>query len=197
MQFSHPLSRLYWKQAAGTLRQPRLLAVSSLLLASSIAIASVFIPLPANLRVYFTFLPKALCGAICGPVCGLVFGAAADLLGYVIHPTGAYFFGYTISSMTGLLIYGLGLFRAKITLPRIALTKLCVNLLCNVGLGVLWNSILYQKAYTFYLWTSLGKNLALWPLETMLLWMMFQALKPFLQHQKLLPRENTSEKNEK
>lgn len=191
MQFSNPWSATYWRQASGTLKKPRLLAISALLLATSIAIASVFIPLPANLRVYFTFLPKALCAAICGPLCGLVFGAAADLLGYMIHPTGAYFFGYTISSMVGLLLYGLGLFRARITLPRVALTKLAVNLLCNVGLGALWNAILYQKAYTFYLWTSLGKNLGLWPLETLLLMAMFRALNPFLQRQGLLPRETT------
>ena len=154
MRFSSLWSGNYWRQARDALKQPRLLAVSALLLAASIAIASVFIPLPANLRVYFSFLPKALCGAVCGPVCGVLFGAAADLLGYMLHPSGGFFFGYTLSSMTGMLLYGLGLFRARLTPRRLAITKLAVNLLCNVGLGALWSAMLYQKGYLFYLGTS-------------------------------------------
>ena len=64
MRFSSLWSGNYWRQARDALKQPRLLAVSALLLAASIAIASVFIPLPANLRVYFSFLPKALPGTV-------------------------------------------------------------------------------------------------------------------------------------
>lgn len=193
MRFSSLWSGDYWRQARDALKQPRLLAVSALLLAASIAIASVFIPLPANLRVYFSFLPKALCGAVCGPVCGVLFGAAADLLGYMLHPSGGFFFGYTLSSMTGMLLYGLGLFRARLTPRRLAITKLAVNLLCNVGLGALWSAILYQKGYLFYLGTSLIKNLALWPVETLLLWLMFRTLCPVLQKQGLLPTEEKKE----
>ncbi|MBR5390304.1 MAG: folate family ECF transporter S component, partial [Clostridia bacterium] len=105
----------YWQEAAAMLHNPRVLAVAALFLALCIAISSVFIPLPNNLRIYFTFVPKALCAAICGPIAALVFGFADDLLGFMIHPSGAFFFGYTLSAMLGMLYYALGLYRAKIT----------------------------------------------------------------------------------
>ena len=70
---------------------------------------------------------------------------------------------------------------------------LAVNLLCNVGLGALWSAMLYQKGYLFYLGTSLIKNLALWPVETLLLWLMFRTLCPVLQKQGLLPTEEKKE----
>ncbi len=184
-----PLSLSYWKEAAARLKDVRTLAVCSVLMALSIAIASVFIPLPNGLRVYFTFAAKAICAMICGPVAALVFGCAEDLLGFLIHPTGAFFIGYTISSMFGMFLYALGLYRQRITVVRVALTKLAVNLLCNVGLGALWNSILFGKAYLFYFWSSLTKNLLLWPVETALILLVFRLLRSTMEKQKLIPKQ--------
>lgn len=176
----------YWKGAAQELKKPKVLAVSALFLALSMAIGSAFIPLPNNLRIYFTFLPKALCAAVCGPVAALVFGFAEDILGFALHPTGGFFFGYTLSTMLGMLIYALGFYRAKIGIVRIAITKLAVNLICNVGLGALWSAILYGKAYVFYAASSLVKNLLLWPLETILLAIVFKTLLPIMEKEKLI-----------
>ena len=184
-----PLTAAYWREAAAALRKPRLLAVAALFLALCVAISSFFIPLVNNLRVYFTFVPKALCAAVCGPVAALVFGLADDLLGVMIHPSGAFFFGYTVSAMLGMVIYALGLFRRKITILRLALTKLAVNLLVNVGLGALWSSMIYGKAYLFYAGSSLVKNLILWPAEVILLAVFFRLLGPTMERAKLIPRQ--------
>ena len=184
-----PLTSAYWREAAAALRKPRLLAVAALFLALCVTISSFFIPLVNNLRVYFTFVPKALCAAVCGPVAALVFGLADDLLGVMIHPSGAFFFGYTVSAMLGMVIYALGLFRRKITILRLALTKLAVNLLVNVGLGALWSSMIYGKAYLFYAGSSLVKNLILWPAEVILLAVFFRLLGPTMERAKLIPRQ--------
>lgn len=184
-----PLTSAYWQEAAAALRKPRLLAVAALFLALCVAISSFFIPLVNNLRVYFTFVPKALCAAVCGPVAALVFVLADDLLGVMIHPSGAFFFGYTVSAMLGMVIYALGLFRRKITILRLALTKLAVNLLVNVGLGALWSSMIYGKAYLFYAGSSLVKNLILWPAEVILLAVFFRLLGPTMERAKLIPRQ--------
>lgn len=172
-----PFSLFYWKEAAARLKSVRTLAVCAVLMALSIAIASVFIPLPNNLRVYFTFMPKAICAMICGPLAALVFGCAEDLLGFLIHPTGAFFIGYTLSSMFGMFLYALGFYRQRITVVRAAITKLAVNLLCNVALGALWSSMLYGKAYLVYFWSSLTKNLLLWPVETALILAVYRLLR--------------------
>ena len=182
-------SPLYWRGAAGEVKKLRTLAVSAIFLALSSAVASVFIPLPNNLRVYFTYGPKALCAAVIGPVSGLLFGLTGDLLGFVLHPTGGFFPGYTLTSMMGMFLYGLGLYRKKITVRRLALTKLLVNLVCNAGLNVLWSAILYQKAWIVYFTASLTKNLALWPVETAVLVLVFWLVGPLMERQGfLLPR---------
>ena len=179
-------SPLYWRAAAGEVKKLRTLAVSAIFLALSSAVASVFIPLPNNLRVYFTYGPKALCAAVIGPVSGLLFGLTGDLLGFVLHPTGGFFPGYTLTSMMGMFLYGLGLYRKKITVRRLALTKLLVNLVCNAGLNVLWSEILYQKAWIVYFTASLTKNLALWPVETAVLVRVFRLVGPLMERQGFL-----------
>ena len=179
-------SPLYWRAAAGEVKKLRTLAVSAIFLALSSAVASVFIPLPNNLRVYFTYGPKALCAAVIGPVSGLLFGLTGDLLGFVLHPTGGFFPGYTLTSMMGMFLYGLGLYREKITVRRLALTKLLVNLVCNAGLNVLWSAILYQKAWIVYFTASLTKNLALWPVETAVLVLVFRLVGPLMERQGFL-----------
>ena len=179
-------SPLYWRGAAGEVKKLRTLAVSAIFLALSSAVASVFIPLPNNLRVYFTYGPKALCAAVIGPVSGLLFGLTGDLLGFVLHPTGGFFPGYTLTSMMGMFLYGLGLYRKKITVRRLALTKLLVNLVCNAGLNVLWSAILYQKAWIVYFTARLTKNLALWPVETAVLVLVFRLVGPLMERQGFL-----------
>lgn len=179
-------SPLYWRGAAGEVKKLRTLAVSAIFLALSSAVASVFIPLPNNLRVYFTYGPKALCAAVIGPVSGLLFGLTGDLLGFVLHPTGGFFPGYTLTSMMGMFLYGLGLYRKKITVRRLALTKLLVNLVCNAGLNVLWSAVLYQKAWIVYFTASLTKNLALWPVETAVLVLVFRLVGPLMERQGFL-----------
>lgn len=179
-------SPLYWRAAAGEVKKLRTLAVSAIFLALSSAVASVFIPLPNNLRVYFTYGPKALCAAVIGPVSGLLFGLTGDLLGFVLHPTGGFFPGYTLTSMMGMFLYGLGLYRKKITVRRLALTKLLVNLVCNAGLNVLWSAILYQKAWIVYFTASLTKNLALWPVESAVLVLVFRLVGPLMERQGFL-----------
>ncbi len=179
-------SPLYWRGAAGEVKKLRTLAVSAIFLALSSAVASVFIPLPNNLRVYFTYGPKALCAAVIGPVSGLIFGLTGDLLGFVLHPTGGFFPGYTLTSMMGMFLYGLGLYRKKITVRRLALTKLLVNLVCNAGLNVLWSAILFQKAWVVYFTASLTKNLALWPVETAVLVLVFRLVGPLMERQGFL-----------
>ena len=183
---SQIFTRAYWRSAARELKRPKILAVTALLMAVSMAISMVSIPLPNNLHIYFTYVSKGLCAAICGPVAALVVGFAEDILGFVLHPTGAFFPGYTLSTMLAMFFYALGFYRQRLTIPRIAVTKLAVNLVCNVALGTLWNSILFGKAYLFYFWGSLGKNLTLWPIEVAVMVLVYRLVTPVLEKQGLM-----------
>ncbi len=178
---SNPLKPSYWQMAAAEFHNLRTLTTVSLLLALSIVISNFFIPLGNNLHIFFTFLPKAAFCAVGGPLVGLAAGFVGDILGYLIHPNGAYFFGYTVSSMVGCFLYGVCFYQTKINLPRMIIAKTLTNLLINIGLGSLWSQMIYGKGYLFYLGRSVVKNIPLLPIEIILLFVMFAALRKIAQ----------------
>ena len=71
-------TRTYWKSALERLKSVRVLAVCALLVALTIAITTLYIPLPNNLHVFFDYTPKALCAAVCGPVAALGLQTLSD-----------------------------------------------------------------------------------------------------------------------
>ena len=144
--FKTPFSPAYWRCAAGELSNIRILAVAALFMALDFVISSMFIPVGENLRIYFSFFVKALGCMIYGPVVGLVTGFAGDILGYFVHPNGAFFPGYTLTSMLSALTYALFFYRTKITVLKIFCCKLFINVFINIGLAVerdaVWQGIL-------------------------------------------------------
>ncbi len=190
--YSFPFSRSYWKQAGSELRNLRKLTLCALLIALQIVISSLYIPVSENLRIYGSFFVTALCSSIVGPIMALAAGFIQDNLSFLIHPSGTYFFGYTLSAMAGAWIYALFLYRSKITLVRLALCKLLVNLLVNVLLGSLWSTILFSKGFWFYVSASLFKNLILLPLEILILYLVFQAIVPFLYRRKMIAADRVT-----
>ncbi len=174
---SNPLKADYWRAAAAEFRNLRSLTTVAVFLAVTIIISGLFVPLGDNLKVFFTFLTKAVYCTVGGPLMGLAAGFAEDIVGYMMYPDGGFFFGYTVSSMLGSFIYGLCFYRTKITLPRIIIAKVSVNLFVNMGLGCLWSQILFGKGYLYYLGKSTAKNLLLLPLEVFMLFVMFAALR--------------------
>ena len=175
-----PWNPSWWQSALKELRSFRIMTITALLLALRIVVSSFFIPLGENLKIYFTFFISGVGGAVFGPFWALLYGFASDILGYALHPDGAFFFGYLITSMLGAFVYALFFYRARITVLRIFLCKLCINLFINVGLGSLWSAMMFGKGYYFYLARSLVKNLLLLPVETALLALVFSLMLPIL-----------------
>ena len=177
----------YWKAACGELKNLRRLIFAALICALCVVVGSLFITVGDNLRIKFTFFFVAVGSAVYGPVAALLVGAVSDILGYVLFPSGAFFPGYTLSSMLGGLIYALLLYRKKITVLRIFCAKFLVNYLVNVLLGSLWSKIMFGKGYLYYMTTSLVKNTLLLPVEVILLAALFAMLLPVFSRMGLLP----------
>lgn len=187
--FSHPFSLAYWRAAAGELKKPKILVLAALFIGLDIAIGAFFIPVPGaqNLRIYFTFLVKGLGGMIYGPVVGILSGFVGDLIGYMLFPSGPFFFGYTLTAMLSGLTYALFFYRVRVGLLRIIFCKLSVNLFINVCLGSVWSAMLYAKGYLYYLSSSIVKNLLLLPAEILLFVLFFGCMMPILIRAKLVP----------
>ena len=172
--------RAYWSAACRETGSLRKLVFAAMMGAVVVAVAGLFIPVGENLRVYFGYLAMALCGWVCGPVLACLTGIAADLIGFMIFPSGPFFAGYTLTAALGGLLYGLFLYRRPVTLWRLLLCKLTVNVLCNIGLNTVWSAVLFSKGYLFYLGQSIVKNIVMLPVEVALLMALLTALRPVL-----------------
>lgn len=154
------------------LKDVRCMAVTSLLIAMNICmdLLGLTIKVSPTLRIGFGFLCNATIGMLYGPVVGMLGGACTDILGYFAGnmSMGAYFPGCTLTAVVGGLIWGLWLYPARPTLPRVIGAKACINLICNIGLNTLWLSITGGKAMSALLLVRVQKNLILLPLEVML-----------------------------
>ena len=166
----------------------RFLAVCAMFIALRVVLSSVFIPVGENLRIYFTFFLASLGASVYGPLMALAEGFLSDIIGYILFPSGAFFPGYTLSAMLGSFLYALFFYRQEITVVRVFLCKLTVNVLINICLGSLWSAMLYGKGYLYYLAKSVVKNLLLLPLETTVMVVIFRTMRPLLIRLRLIPK---------
>lgn len=187
--YPHPFSRAYWRDAAGELKDLKKLTFAALMMAICIMLSYIpSVPLIGSAKLTWGFLGRSVCAMVCGPVMGLAFGCAEDLLSFFMTGGGGYPFfpGYTLTTMLGMLIYALFLYRSRVTIRRVFLAKLVTNIQ-NVLLGTLWSSILYGKAYLVLAAGNAVKNLIMLPFQTLLLVVLFAALLPVLKAMKLVP----------
>lgn len=159
------------------------LIISALLVAVSVILTrylSMFTP--DNLvRVGFGQIPLIYIGMILGPVFGGLAGIVADLLGYVVNPTGgAFFFGFTLSSaLTGILPGLVVLLVKKRNLTTVVLSNVLVYIVISLMLDTLWLNIMYGKAFFAILPARVMWHGAMTVLRTILLWMVVERTKAY------------------
>lgn len=192
--YSHPFSARYWRTAAKELGDIRKLTVSALCIALCVALSAIpSVPLWGDAKITWGFLSRSVCAWVCGPVLGIVFAVAEDLLSFFLTGGGGYPFfpGYTLTTALGVLIYALFFYESKITVCRVFLAKLLTNIQ-NVLLGALWMAILNSNGrFSIEMWYasasgSAVKNLICLPFQTLLLWVLFRALRPVLVKMRLI-----------
>lgn len=179
----------YWVTSSSEFKKLHTITFAGITVALGIILNSFYIPVGENIHISFVFLVLSLGALIFGPVTGLFVGAIYDILGFIIHPSGIFFPGYTLSSMLEFFIYGLFLYRSRITVLRVFLAKFIVNYGIHVGLGCLWSKILFNKGYLYFFSTSIIKNTIMLPIETIMLVLFLQLLLPALTRIGIIPKQ--------
>lgn len=191
--FKTPFSINYWKNAINEFKALESLILISVLIALRIVIGMYFINISSNIRIYFTFIIVALSGLIFGPIVGMVSGGISDLIGFMLFPSGAFFIGYTISAILSGFIFGLFLYRTKITIFKLLLSKFLVNFIVNSILGTLWRVIMTSNYTMEYFLLDfiprLTKNMILLPIEVIILFLLFRRMIPILKDKNLISME--------
>lgn len=162
--YPHPFNINYWRTANKEMKSVKNLVLMSILIA--LQVIAHLITLPSgfgDLGLSLGYLFIAINCMFFGPVNGLIIGFIGDNIGYLIAPTGTYFFGYTLSAMLAAFVYGLCFYKTKISFTKVLISRFIVNLLINVLLGTLWIAIMYgftfEQALNSLIYIYLPKNI--------------------------------------
>jgi len=184
--FKTPFCREYWQLALAEFRDVRMLVFAGLILALRIAVKPLSIPIIGDLKEGIGFIVNAFGSMIYGPFVALLSGALSDTLGYLLFPSGVYFPAYMITEMAGSFVFALFLYRAEISVPRLLLCRFTICFLVNVVLSypihVWYYRVVMGKDYAMAM-IRIVKNIALFPIETVILVVVFRALLPPFEKQ--------------
>ncbi|MGM9637637.1 MAG: folate family ECF transporter S component [Eubacteriales bacterium] len=193
--FVTPFHKEYWRLASLELGNVRMLVIAALVIAARVALNPLAIPIIPNvLEIKLSFWINAAGAMIYGPVVGALTGAVSDTLSCILFPSGVYFFPFIFVEMLGSFMFGLILYRAKLSPWRIILSRIAVVVSCNFILNPLIMIPYYQicfdnKAYTLYsLMLTVLKNLLLFPIESLILVVFLSAVVPALKPLKLVAK---------
>ena len=159
-------------ESAKNLASVRGLAMSGMLVALCIVLGYIKIPLSADNRISFGFIATSTAGFILGPVPAAVVALVADVLGYIINPSGGAFFPpFTLSTGLAGFIYGLFLYRQP--LKRLWLMSIIsvaiITLFINIILNTYFLSILYQKSMQIFKYARIIKNVIQYPVHVVVI----------------------------
>jgi ECF transporter S component (folate family) len=182
--FRTPFSRDYWYQAFSELKNTRSLVFAALILALRIAMKPLKIPIAADVNITFGFIVNSFGSMVYGPVVALLGGALSDTIGYLVAPSGPYFFWFIVPEMLGSFIFALFLYSTDITPVRLILSKFCVNLFANIVISepimILYYERFLTTAYQPFLLVRIVKNIVMLPIEAIILMIVFRTLIPAL-----------------
>ena len=186
----------YWIDAALQVKNLKILVFAALIIALRVVVKSAKIYVLPGLHLTLDCYINALGGMVCGPVIGFLSGAVSDTLGCILFPAPEpYFFPYIIVEMLSSFIFGLFLWRRKITVNRVLLSKFAVNVVCNLIVNPAITKLYYAmmgdagSTYAFVTAVRLGKNLLLFPFEAALIVLFISALFPLLRRMGVVPRD--------
>jgi ECF transporter S component (folate family) len=129
-------------------------------------------------RISFEFVPIAVSAILFGPVTAGVAAAIADVLGMLVFPKGAYFPGFTLSAFVTGFLYGLILYKKKVTIARSCFAALAVILISTLALNTVWLVYLTKNgAYAIFI-ARLVKSVLYLPIQTFMVYFTWKYIEP-------------------
>ena len=155
----------------------RTLTACAMLTAVGIVLSAIRIPLSNVTEITLTGLPIAMSGYLFGPWAAAAVGVLIDAGGYFMHPTGAFFPGFSISCGLMGVIYGFLLYRRLYTpsgagglMVRVIVSHFLKTLLISLLLNCMWLSVFYGMPFGAVFLISLPKEAINFPIEVFLIW---------------------------
>ena len=128
------------------------------------------------MKIGVSEIPNLMIDYLMGPVVGGVFGAVMDFLKFLIHPDGSFFPGFSLSAAVAAVIFGIFLYKKKITFWRLLISEILVKLIVNIGMNTLWLDMLYGKGFLAILPHRIVSNLIQLPIDVIVLFAVLSAV---------------------
>jgi len=158
------------------LKNLRCLTLIAMLGAISIILGYLTIMPVETIKITFNFLPNDFVYYLFGPAVGAIYGAALDILTFLIRPTGTFFPGFTLSAILAGLIYGFVLYQKPLSLKRILVANLIHTLIVTILLNTYWLTILYGYNFIALLPIRALKAVIMFPIETVMLYALIKGM---------------------
>lgn len=156
---------------------PKVITFSAMLIAIGTVLGFFKIPINSLVEIRLQSIPIEIGGAVFGPFIGGIIGMLTDVLSYIVRPTGAFFPGFTISSIITGVIFGLVLYGKDLKLWRVFLAGAVNLVIVSCLLNSLWLSILYSTPFSVSFITRLPKNLVMFPINTIIFYAVIKSVK--------------------
>lgn len=179
--YKTPFCKGYWLDAFAELKDVRMLVFAALIIALRVALKMARIPLGANLDITPAFLANAIGAMIYGPVVGALGAIVSDFLGVMLRGD-TYFLPYVLTEISSSVIFALFFYRQKITPTRAILSRFCICMLVNIVMqsyiDVLYAKVILGKETALLAVPRIIKNLAMFPIESVVLTVVLSAIQP-------------------
>ena len=194
--YKTPFTASYWRDAAAELKDTKMLVITALMIALRVALKPLAIPLGPQLSIQTAMLATALGAMIFGPVVAIPAAIISDTVGFMLYPTGDYFLPFVLTEIASTMFYAIFLYRANVTPTRVMLSRFCICFFVNVVL----QQFIYAWWYVYIgnpeqakesilgIMTTarIFKNLAMFPIESVVLTLFLRFLLPVCRRAKLV-----------
>lgn len=152
------------------------LVLTALFIALGIVLGQFSIQVTQDMKVGISFVATQLTATLFGPVVGGIMGGVGDIVKFIIKPTGAFSFLFTLNAVVGPMIYGVMLYKKKFTLWRVLLSKTVVAIVVNIGMYSCWSMLLYGKSLAAILPVKCIQQVIQVPIQSVIFYLFVKAL---------------------
>lgn len=162
-----------WKE----LKKLNTIVMTALLIAMGIILGQFSVQITDTMKIGVSFIATQLTAVLFGPVVGGIMGGTADILKFIIKPTGPFLIGYTISAIVGPMIYGIMLYKKPLSFWRILWSKAVVAVAVNLFMGTYWSYLYFGQAFWAMIPAKLLQQVIQVPIQSLIFWAFVSALK--------------------
>ena len=187
----------YWKSSISHFYNVKSICLMAIFVALMTVIGGICSIFP--LKVYgrtisLLFLFWPLIGILFGPISGMSIALIVDVLMYFLFPTGyPFYIGYTLAEMLIVFVSGIIFYKSNISIIKLIIFEGFVDIVVHVGIESLFMNDIMKwhlgEAYQAYVIGGLTKNVILWPIEVVILFLLISALLPVFKSLKLVDED--------